>query len=362
VKTGDYDVDVNWNGLNIETITVLETGHYSKPCTEGKGIILHDFLGFRVRTEEGDIFRIKAEKLNSGISVKGPSSWGRDVVTRYVCENLQDCRWEDLLAILKEPSPDYNLMSDNCRSYADATFKQVIRKFLETPSLSPERRSYLASFLNNAPPVMPDEVLGAVRSAAVKAAELEIPLSAIYTIGVVGAAAVAAVVAPTTLATQVASFYISLRCAGIPITPAALQNGLHACTTAQALGPQLLHAVHGMKSLVPVHRAPLILKGVVSTIKATQAVHAPLITRSFLHLVSSKASIITTSIVKCAGGVAPFVWPVALVVAGLFTLFVLYKVSPLVIDGTSPGQFFKKLLRSPFPRRALNQAQGLPRM
>jgi len=81
---------------------------------------------------------------------------------KHRAEELEDCgniRMEDLLAILTEPSPNYSLTSDNCWKYADATFKQVIRKFLETPSLTPDRRSYLASFLNNPPPVMPVNVI-----------------------------------------------------------------------------------------------------------------------------------------------------------------------------------------------------------
>jgi len=151
VKIGNYEVDEKLYDLRNETITVLETGLYRERCDEGRGIILHDFVGFRVRLEDGDTFRIKAEKFDSGISMR-QSRWDKAVETKFECKNLEDCgkiRMEDLLAILKEPSPDYNLMSDNCWSYADATFKQVIRKFSETPSLSPEKRSYLASFLNN---------------------------------------------------------------------------------------------------------------------------------------------------------------------------------------------------------------------
>jgi len=236
----------------------------------------------------------------------------------------------------------------------------VIRKFSETPSLSPERRSYLASFLNNAPPVMPDKVLGSVKSIVGTGVKVEVPLSTFIGVGVSGAAAGAALVAPT-LATQVATIYRTLRCAGIPITPADVQNGLHAYTAAQAHGPQLLHAVHAMNSLVPVHHVPLIPGGV-HTILATQAVHAPLITHSFLHLVSSKAFIIATSIMKGAVCVAPFLWPVAVAVAGLVTVCVLYKVGTLGMDGTSWGQNIKKRLRSLFSRRPLKQAQGLPSM
>jgi hypothetical protein len=126
--------------------------------------------------EDGDIFRIKAEKFTIGISVTRPLRWGGDVVPRCVCENLEDCgeiRMEDLLAILTEPSPDYHLLSDNCWSYADATFKQVIRKFSETPSLSPERRSYLASFLNMpSPSPLPCQTRYCVPSAPLPSAQL----------------------------------------------------------------------------------------------------------------------------------------------------------------------------------------------
>ncbi|KAH8960870.1 hypothetical protein BDL97_05G019700 [Sphagnum fallax] len=115
VKIGDCEVDGILNDLRNETITVLETGHYRERCKNGSGIILHDFVGFRVRFEDGDAFRIKAEKFDSGISVTRPLCWDKDVEMKYGCKNLEDCgkiRMEDLLAILKEPSPDYNLMSD----------------------------------------------------------------------------------------------------------------------------------------------------------------------------------------------------------------------------------------------------------
>ncbi|KAH8960874.1 hypothetical protein BDL97_05G020100 [Sphagnum fallax] len=362
-KNGDFQDNGNLSDMRNETITVLEIGHYREPCNDGRSMILHDFVGFRVRFENL-IFLIKAEKFKTGISVTRPPRWGRDVVPRYVCENLEDCgeiRMEDLVAILKEPSPDYHLLSDNCRSYADATFKQVIRKFSETPSLSPERRSYLASFLNNAPPLMPDEVLRSVGSAAGKAVTVEVQLSPF--IGV--AAAGAAVVAHSTLATQVATFYTALRCAGIPITPADVQNAVQGYTAAQAHGPQLLHAVHAMNSLVPVHHVPtvpLILNGGVHTTSATQAVHAPLITHSVLHLLLSKAFMIAPIIAKGAVCVAPFAPPVAMAVAGLFIAYALYQVVVFVKDGTSLRQSFKKWWRSHFSRRPLKQAQGLPSM
>ncbi len=342
-RSGDYRVDEDLNELRNETITVLETGLYRERCNGGRGIILHDFVGFRVKLEDGDIFKIKAEKSPVGISVTRPLRFG-DVVTRYVCENLEDCgeiRMEDLLAILKEPSPDYDLMSDNCWSYADATFKQVIRRFSETPGLSPERRSYLASFLNNAPPVMPDDVLVSVGAAAGTAAVLQIP---VYIVGVVAATAVAAVVAPTTLPEQVATFYIALRSAGIPVARAGAQNGLHAMTAAQAYGPQILRAVQ------------LYRGGGVPTISATQAVAAPLMTRAFLYLVSLKPFII-----KCAVSVAPFLGPAAWAVAGSFTAYALVKLFIfLTRDATSLGQSFNRRGRSLFSRRPLNQAQGLP--
>ncbi|CAK9875837.1 unnamed protein product, partial [Sphagnum jensenii] len=367
---GTPDVDPILKDLRNETITVLETGHYRERCNNGSGIILHDFVGFGVRFEDGGPFRIKAEKCDSGIFVTLPTCsetrplcWDKDVEMKYGCKNLEDCgkiRIEDLLAILEEPSPDYNLMSDNCWRYADATFKQVIRKFSETPSLSPERRSYLASFLDNAPPVMPDKVLGSVKSIVGTGVKVEVPLSTFIGVGVViGAAAGAALVAAPTLATQVATFYKNLRLAGIPITPADVQNGLNAYTAAQAHGPQLLHDVHAMNPLVPVHHVPLIPGGGYTTL-ATQAVHAPLITHSFLHLVSSKAFIIATSIMKGAVRVAPFLWPVAVAVAGLVTVCVLYKVGTLGMDGTSWGQNIKKRLRSLFSRRRIKEGTGPP--
>lgn len=247
---------------------------------------------------------------------------------------------EDLLAILKEPSPDYHLLKDNCWSYADATFKQVIRKFSETPSLSPERRSYLASFLNNTSPAMPDEVLRDVGFAAAKVTVLEIPLWTIIIIGSVGAAAVAAVVAPTTLPAQIATFYIALRCAGFPITPADAQNGLHTFTAAQAYAPQVLRAWQAYRG--GVH---------------TQAVPATLITRAFPYLVSLKAFII-----KLAVWLAPYLLIVAAGVAIGFIVYGLVKLFTFVIHATTLGQSFKRWWRSLFSRRPLNQAQGLPPM
>jgi hypothetical protein len=367
VKIGDYRVDDYLNRLSNETITVLETGHYRERCNNGRGIILHDFVGFRVRLEDGDIFRIRAEKLASpvGISVTRPFRWDKDVEMKHGCENLEDCgeiRMEDLLAILTEPSPDYNLMSDNCWSYADATFKQVIRKFSETPSLSPEMRSYLASSLNNAPPVMPDKVLGSVISDVRTGVKVERGLHTFIGVGTAGGA----VVAHSTLATQVATTYTALRCAGIPITPADVQNGLQAYTAAQAPGSQLSHVMHAMQSQVPVHHAPLTLNGGVHTTSATQAVHAPLITHSVLHPVLSKAIIVLAKGAVWVApfllpvGVAHFVWPVAVVVAGVVVVRCLWKVGTLVWDGTLLLQTFKIWRRSLFSRRPLKQAQGLP--
>jgi hypothetical protein len=341
VKIGDRDVDPNLKELRNETITVLEIGHYREPCKDGGSMILHDFVGFRVRFENV-IFLIKAEKSKTGITVTRPVRWCKDVSTvvpRYVCENLEACGEilvEDLLAILEEPSPDYHLLRDNCWSYADAIFKQVIRKFSETPSLSPERRSYLASFLNNAPPVMPDEVLRSIKFAAVKAAVLEIPLGIIIIIGIVGATAVAAVVAPTTLIAQVATFYIALRCAGFPTT--------------QAYVPQVCRVMPAYRGAIPgIQRvlAPLITRGWPAywgAISAPPAVPAPLITRAF----------------QWAAWVAPYLLIVA---AGVVIGFIVYALVKLFIFGrhaTSLEHSFQRWWRSLFPRRPLNQAQGLP--
>jgi hypothetical protein len=74
VKIGNYQVDPNLSDLRNETITVLELGHYRERSKNGHGIILHDFVGFRVRLEDGDTFRIKAEKFDSGISVTQPNT------------------------------------------------------------------------------------------------------------------------------------------------------------------------------------------------------------------------------------------------------------------------------------------------
>jgi hypothetical protein len=359
---GGYKVDEDLNRLGNETVTVLETGHYRERCNEGRGIILHDFVRFLVRLKDGVTFEIKAEKFDFGISVTRPSLlWNRDdVEMKYGCENLEECgkiRMEDLLAILKEPSPDYNLMSNNCWSYADATFKQVIRKFSETPSLSPEMRSYLASFLNNAPPVMPDKVLGSVISDVRTGVKVESGLHSTF-IGV--GTAGGAVVAHSTLATQVATFSTAVRCAGIPITPADVQNGQQAYTAAQAHGSQLSQVMH---------HGPLTLNGGVHTTSATPALHAPLITHSVLHPVLAKGFI--TGLAKGAVCVAPFVlpaavahfvWPVAVLVAGVYIVRCLWKVGTLVWDGTLPLQAFKKWRRSLSSRRPLKQAQGLPSM
>jgi hypothetical protein len=163
-RSGKNQVDPKLTALSNETVTVLDIGHYRVRSKNGEGIILHDFVGLRVSFGDGIICKIRAEKSQEGISVElEVKRWDTDdVQMKHRAEELEDCgdiRMEDLLAILKEPSPKYSLTSDNCWKYADATFKQVIRKFLETPSLTPDRRSYLASFLNNPPPVMPVYVI-----------------------------------------------------------------------------------------------------------------------------------------------------------------------------------------------------------
>ncbi|CAM6026005.1 unnamed protein product [Sphagnum balticum] len=358
VKIGHYQIHRDFNELRNETVTVLEIGHYRERCNNG--IILHDFVRFLVRLKDGVTFEIKAEKFNSGISVtRPPLLWNRDVEMKYLCENLEECgkiRMEDLLAILTEPSPDYNLMSDNCWSYADATFKQVLRKFSETPSLSPERFCYLASFLNNAPPVMPDKVLGSVISDVRTGVKVEKGLHGLHSTFIGVGTAGGAVGAHSTLATQVATFYTNLQCAGIPITPADVQNGLQAYTAAQAPGSQASQVMHAMQSQVPVHHGPLTLNGGVHTTLATHAVHAPLITHAVLHPVLWVASFVLPV------GVAHFVWPVAVLVAGVVTVRCLWKVGTLVWNGTLPLQAFKKWRRSLSSRRPLKQAQGLPSM
>jgi hypothetical protein len=218
---------------------------------------------------------------------------------------------------------------------------------------------------------MPDEVLGAVRNAAGMVAVLEIPLS---TIIIIGAAAVAAVMDPTTLPTQVATFSIALRCAGIPITLAKAQTGLQAMTTAN--GPQLVNAVcnGAVRRNSLTTRIPITLANAQNRLQAMTTGNGPqsvnalrvshdavhtnsLTTRAFLWLVSVKAFII-----KWAVWAAPFLaWAVLVI----FALYVIIKVGRLVIEGTSWGQSIKsikKRLRSLFPRRRLKQAQGLPSM
>lgn len=167
-RSGKCHVEPALTALSNETVTVLDIGLYRVPIENKRRMILHDFVGLRVRFGDGSIFKIRAEKFGSpeGISVKksGPEErWDTDdVQMKHRAEELEGCRdirMEVLLAILTEPSPNYSLMIDNCWRYADTTFKQVIRKFLETPSLTPDRRSYLASFLNIPPPPMPVYVI-----------------------------------------------------------------------------------------------------------------------------------------------------------------------------------------------------------
>ncbi|KAH9561501.1 hypothetical protein CY35_05G024800 [Sphagnum magellanicum] len=125
-RSGKCHVEPALTALSNETVTVLDIGLYRVPIENKRRMILHDFVGLRVRFGDGSIFKIRAEKFGSpeGISVKksGPEErWDTDdVQMKHRAEELEGCRdirMEVLLAILTEPSPNYSLMIDNCWSW-----------------------------------------------------------------------------------------------------------------------------------------------------------------------------------------------------------------------------------------------------
>jgi len=164
-ERGEYNVDRYLEELGADgvVITVLEIGHYRQPLQRSiRGMdLLHDFVGLRVRVGCREKL-IKAEKFTGKIEIsKVESSVTNGAEIKHGPVEVEDCGeigMGDLLAILKEHSPDYSLLSDNCWKYADSTFRRLIRKFSAHPTISPARRSELEGFLNHPAPTMPDNV------------------------------------------------------------------------------------------------------------------------------------------------------------------------------------------------------------
>jgi hypothetical protein len=185
-------------GADGVVITVLEIGHYSQPFQSSvKGMdLLHDFVRLRLRVGGREKI-IKAEKFTGKIlisEVESSETIGAEI--KHGPVEVKDCGeigMGDLLAILKEHSPDYCLISDNCWKYADSTFRRLIRNFSAHPTISPERRSELEGFLNHPAPTMPDNVIFSCVSASLGGAGTEALLAFVASIGasVLGASAVA---------------------------------------------------------------------------------------------------------------------------------------------------------------------------
>jgi hypothetical protein len=179
-------------------ITVLEIGHYSQPFQSSiRGMdLLHDFVGLRLRIGNQEKL-IKAEKFTGKIQISiVESSETNGVEIKYGPVEVEDCgeiKMGDLLAILKEHSPDYCLISDNCWKYADSTFRRLIRNFSAHPTISPERRSELEGFLNHPAPTMPGNVISSCGLAFLGGAGTEAGLAYVASIG-------AAVLAASTVA------------------------------------------------------------------------------------------------------------------------------------------------------------------
>ncbi|CAM6026638.1 unnamed protein product [Sphagnum balticum] len=147
-------------GANGVVTNVLEIGLYRQPVQPS--IRGNEFLGLRVRVGDQEK-QIKAEKFVGTIVISKVESLvtnGAEIKHGPVgVEACGEIGWGDLLAILSERNPEYNLPSDNCWEYADSIFRRLIRIFSAHPTISPEKRSELEGFLNHPAPTMPDNVI-----------------------------------------------------------------------------------------------------------------------------------------------------------------------------------------------------------
>jgi hypothetical protein len=220
--------------------------------------LLHDFVGLCVRVG-GREKLIKAEKFTRKIEIpKVESLETNGAEIKHGPVGVEDCGeigMGDLLAILKEHSPDYSLVSDNCWKYADSTFRRLIRNFSAHSTISPERRSELEGF-NHPAPTMPDNVIFSCASALVGGAGTQAGLAVVASIGatVLGASAFAVNLFPPE---QLAQLFVSLKSATVQnflhsTSATHAQGGMHTIATVQAPAPalsQILSAPQTMQAI-----------------------------------------------------------------------------------------------------------------
>ncbi|CAK9195076.1 unnamed protein product [Sphagnum troendelagicum] len=369
-ERGKHNVDPYLKELGADgvVITVLEIGHYRQPFQpSGRGMeLLHDFVGLRVRVggreklikaEKFTEKLIEAEKFTGKIDISKVESWetnGAEI--KHGPVEVEDCGeigMGDLLAILKEHSPDYSLISDNCWKYADSTFRRLIRNFSAHPTISPERRSELEGFLNHPAPTMPDNVIFSCLSASLGSAWTETGLAFVASIGasVIGASAVAVNLFPPE---QLAQLSVSLKSATVQnflhSTSATLaKGGMHTVATGQVHAPaavlQILSAPHTMQALAAAHSQAQTMLPALSPHLA----HAAVVTGSKISPVVAAKLVTIGKVVAVT--VCHFFWPLAIAFGVAFALVVIIKLVQLLLEATPRGQRWLRKLRAFFSRR-----------
>jgi hypothetical protein len=301
--------------------------------------LLHDFVGLRVRVG-GREKLIKAEKFTGKIEIsKVESLETNGAEIRHGPVGVEDCGeigMGDLLAILKEHSPDYSLVSDNCWKYADSTFRRLIRNFSAHSTISPERRSELEGFLNHPATTMPDNVIFSCASALVGGAASQAGLAVVASIGatVLGASAFAVNLFPPE---QLAQLFVSLKSATVQnflhSTSATLaQGGMHTIATVQAPAPALSQILSAPQTMQAIAAAQSQSQTMLTALSPHLS-HAAVVTKSKI------SAVIAAKLVTVGKAVAVtachFFWPFAITVGVLVVLYVLLKVRQLLLEATT---------------------------
>jgi hypothetical protein len=313
---------------------------------------LHDFVGLRVRIGDLETL-IKAEKFTGKIQISNvESSETNGAEIKHGPVEVEDCgeiRMGDLLAILKEHSPDYCLISDNCWKYADSTFRRLIRNFSVHPTISPERRSELEGFLNHPAPTMPDNVIFSCVSASLGGAGTEAGLACVASIG-------AAVLAASTVAVnlfppeQLALLSVTLQCASVQnfLRATLAQGGMHTVATVQVPAPALLQILSAPQTMQAFAAAQSQAQTMLPALSPHLS-HAAVVTGSKI------SAVIAAKLVTVGKAVAVtachFFWPFAITIGVVSALVVLIKLGKLTLEATPRGQRWLRKLRAFFSRR-----------
>jgi hypothetical protein len=261
----------------------------------------------------------------------------------------------DLLAILKEHSPDYCLISDNCWKYADSTFRRLIRNFSAHPTISPERRSELEGFLNHPPPTMPNNVLFPCGLLVVGYVVIFAGLGFVAYIGasVLAASPVAVKLFPPE---QLAQFFVTLNFLQHTSAPLA-QGGMRTIAGIQAAA---------LAALYQIFSAPQTRQLIAAALSQAQAMlpalspplsHAAGVTgRKILAVVAAKLFTVCKVV---AVTVSHFFWPIVITVGVVGALILLYLLLKLALEATPRGQQLLKKLRALFSRRRTGPSMTL---